>query len=296
LKKFFRWSIFLVGCILALFIYLAWKEFDRNNNSGGFISGALRGGLIGGGLAFLWAWAKFSGEEPKDENAKTGTITLSSEYDCLADSGTHFINILGKLSKDPATSTQIISDWWIIEDWLECAGRAFTESDNDKIGKAWRAYFAIGIAPSHELQPVFESFSNQYKSSGKSFVADKPPDKVIEVFDRLIASDVEIQKKRTDDISAEKEKYLKVLRNTQGTNKQAAPKVSWWRKKSSFFRLWAFISVAWTILVLIYIAVFDPFEYGGSEYDDTVYLKVFIIAAIPSAAGLLKFAYDRFVK
>ena len=61
--------MFSVGCILALGIYAAWKGYDRLHG-GGFISGFLRGGLILGGLAILWAWAKNSDEQPKDESAK----------------------------------------------------------------------------------------------------------------------------------------------------------------------------------------------------------------------------------
>ena len=38
--------------------------------AGGFISGFFRGWLIFGGLAILWAWAKNSDEQPKDESAK----------------------------------------------------------------------------------------------------------------------------------------------------------------------------------------------------------------------------------
>ena len=58
-----------MGCILALGIYAVWKDYDRHHGEG-FISGFLRGGLIFGGLAILWAWAKNSDEQPKDERAK----------------------------------------------------------------------------------------------------------------------------------------------------------------------------------------------------------------------------------
>jgi hypothetical protein len=69
MKKLFRWSIFSVGCILALGIYAVWKDYDRRHG-GGFLTGALRGALIFGGLAILWSWAKSKDQLPKDESAK----------------------------------------------------------------------------------------------------------------------------------------------------------------------------------------------------------------------------------
>ena len=69
MKKLFRWSIFSVGCILALVIYAVWKDYDRIHG-GGFLSGALRGALLFGGIAVLWSWAKSKDERPKDESAK----------------------------------------------------------------------------------------------------------------------------------------------------------------------------------------------------------------------------------
>lgn len=76
MNKFFRWGIFSVGCILALGIYIIWNDYDQHHG-GGFISGFLRGGLIIGGLAILWAWAKRSDEQPKDESPVLQVSTMA---------------------------------------------------------------------------------------------------------------------------------------------------------------------------------------------------------------------------
>ncbi len=61
MKKLLRWGIFSIGCILALGIYTGWKNYDQFHG-GGFLSGAIRGALIFGGIAILWSWAKSKGE------------------------------------------------------------------------------------------------------------------------------------------------------------------------------------------------------------------------------------------
>jgi len=61
--------MFSVGCIILLGIYAVWKEYDRVHG-GGFLSGALWGALIFGGIAILWSWAKSKEERQKDESVK----------------------------------------------------------------------------------------------------------------------------------------------------------------------------------------------------------------------------------
>jgi hypothetical protein len=190
-------------------------------------------------------------------DSKTGTINSGPESDFLAHSGAHFVNALRRLSQDSTTPPQVKSDWKILEDWLGCIGRAPTDGDNERIRKAWCAYFAIGVAPSHELQPVFDSFSDKHKASGQPYTSDKPPENVMDVFDRLLASDADIKKKQADDIAAEKKKFAKLLDNLPGR-----PKTSWWRKQSPSFRLWAFASIVWAAAATFYIILFDPFELG----------------------------------
>ena len=120
---------------------------------------------------------------------KTHTISVGNESDFLMDLGVAYINELKMDSQEDSASSTLVNDWKIIERWLGCSGRELNTKDSEKISKAWRAYIAIGLAPSDKSQPIFSSFSEKYKQQGLSYISDKPPTEVLDVFDRLIATD-----------------------------------------------------------------------------------------------------------
>ncbi|MDO8273635.1 MAG: DUF2569 family protein [Gammaproteobacteria bacterium] len=55
-------------------------------------------------------------------------------------------------------------------------------------------------------------------------------------------------------------------------------KVSWWRSKSKEFRLWCFTSMIWTIVVLLFVIVFNPYNDGSLfNMDDSDYFNMWRI-------------------
>ncbi len=123
------------------------------------------------------------------------------------DSGIFFIHDLKKISGESNTPQDIVNDWLIVEEWLGCENREISKEDEEKIGRAWKAYLAIGLAPSFPLQPSFDGVSKQYKDAGYSFERDKAPTKVMDVFDRLLATKEELAVKRKHDWDEEKKKF-----------------------------------------------------------------------------------------
>lgn len=223
---------------------------------------------------------------------RTNTITVGPNFDFVADSGVFFINTLKKLAENSNPPTSIANDWKVTESWLQCAGRPLSDQDNDKIAKAWRAYIAIGVAPSEELQPMFTDFSNRYQRDGLVYVQDKPPTKVMDVFDRLLATEAAITTKRKQDWDNERKRFEAVLGKVAPRKES-----SWWRSKSKNFRVWAFGSGVWAFLVLVFFAVFDPHNYGTWKYmRNSDYIEMFCIMAIPLLAGGINFIYEKFVK
>lgn len=81
----------------------------------------------------------------------TNTITLDDDSDFLVDSGLFFINMLRQTSQAENAPSGLVKDWKTIEKWLECQNSEITSIEEEKIGKAWKAYLAIGLAPSFKV-------------------------------------------------------------------------------------------------------------------------------------------------
>lgn len=223
---------------------------------------------------------------------ETNTFTVAPNSDFLVDSGVAFVCELEKDALRETSPSGIVDDWKVVQDWLGCYGRALNGEDEAKITAAWRAYLARGVAPSVALQPIFDDFSNECQRNGLSYVRDNPPTGVMDVFDRLIASDVAIKAKREQDWRNERLKFQNAMRAT-------SPKAgnSWWRDKSKAFRVWVFGSAVWALLVLLFFVVFDPHNYGAWEYmSGSDYLQMYCIMAMPLIGGAIKLLYDRLVK
>jgi hypothetical protein len=96
-------------------------------------------------------------------NKDTNTITLDKSSDFLVGSGVFFIHMLRKTSLSNDSSNELICDWKTIENWLKLENGNITSETEAQIGKAWKAYLAIGLAPSFKLQEAFNHYSEQYK-------------------------------------------------------------------------------------------------------------------------------------
>ena len=195
---------------------------------------------------------------------KTNTIKSGPFSDFSLDASHFYIVTLRNIALKPHSPQGIKDDWKVIESWLNCEGRDLNPEDITKIKTAWKAYESRGIAPSKELQDSFN-----HKKGNASNLHNLPPEEVIQVFDRLLATDDQIKEK-------EMEK-------------------TWWRSKSREFRLWIFISVSWAILSFLYIIIFDHF--GRLKYMDSNEIMMMLsIMLIPFVGGLLWFIYNRYIK
>lgn len=221
---------------------------------------------------------------------KTSTISIGPNSDFLADSGEMYITELRQDAAHAEAPTSIKNDWETIRQWLGCVDGELTAANSAKISDAWKAYYAIGLAPSLQLQAVFDEISRQYRHRGTSF--DRPPTNVMDVFDRLMANDGDIAAKRAHDIRAEHAQFDPLFHAL----KRDKP-VGWWRERSPLFRAWAFGCFVWAIGTVLYTAVFDPFQvYGWENMGDEEYAKLGLLVALPSAAGAVSYVYNRWVR
>jgi len=194
-------------------------------------------------------------------DSSSNTITIGPDSDFMVDSGVFFITALQKMSQEKNPPPSLLKDWEIIENWLGCSGRRISKIDEDKIAKAWKAYLAIGLAPSFKLQGAFDLYCEKYKEENYSFKEDKPPTEIMDVFDRQLATDEEITQKRKHDLDVEKKKFEQVFKKyekKQTLKQRITPKT----KTSKSLLIF---TIAWLLWVIFRTA--DDFELLGIYFD-----------------------------
>ena len=209
------------------------------------------------------------------------------EHDLMANAGGTFVGMLRDLAQDAKATEGIRKDWTTIRLWLGDCESELSADHLEKIGKAWRAYLAIGLAPSHELQTVFDAIHERFNTAQAK--RDRPPVEIMKAFDRLLASDAQIKAKRASDAKAEGEKLAKIIGWPPGKTKKG-----WWSRQSRSLRGWIFVSVAWAAIALFILTVFDPLDVRSWDWaSDRDYLKAMAIMFLPAVAGLLKAAHSK---
>lgn len=214
----------------------------------------------------------------------TNTITLDENSDFLVDSGVLFIHMLRKTALTEGAPTKQLNDWKTIESWLGCEEGNITAIEEKKIGMGWKAYLAIGLAPSFKLQEAFDHYSRQYKASGYSFKEDKPPTEVMDVFDRLLATDKEIAAKKNHDWAEDKKKLEAVFKKFPKNKLTFEQRLSSLSKNT---RIFIAGSVAWFVWVVFRTT--DDWEILGIYLDDWDEDMFFANVALPILAVWLAF-------
>lgn len=150
------------------------------------------------------------------------TIIIDEGSDFSADLGVFYIHTLKQMANEKDATTELKSLWNVIETWLDCKNRELSKNDDNKIAKAWKAYYAIGNSPSLELQPAFDMYSKKYREEGYCYSSDKAPSEVMDVFDKLMATDEQIEAKRKSDFQHGERNKLGTIPKPK-VNKKVAP-------------------------------------------------------------------------
>jgi hypothetical protein len=222
-------------------------------------------------------------------DSDTETITVGPGSDFMADSGVHFVHVHRDIALKKDAPEGIRRDWATLQDWLGCAGRPLNETDDENIRLAWMGYYAVGLAPSFNLQPAFDMFATQHDVT--AYKKHKPPTAIMDVFDRMQASDADIAKKRAHDIAAAKSDFKAKLAPLQ---KQSSPGPSAEAKIPSFLReteklarvLFAVFVIAWGVWFNSMTNGFNYVQPVGWLIIIAVPLAVFF--ALPPSINYLK--------
>ena len=180
--------------------------------------------------------------------------TLKSD-DIYADMGILVVEGVKKLAELENASQNAKDNWKTIRNWLEVdIGAELGPDDHLRIKKAYKAYMAIGIAPSLKMAAQFEEASKHYKAEGYDSEPDRPPKEVMKAFDQMLSTDEEISEKKTQD---------------EGQKPPILPS----KPSTEYMASWKLITlIGWgmlSLLVLIavanansYIFSYDYFDYG----------------------------------
>ena len=133
-------------------------------------------------------------------DSKTNIFTTlrnaADETDLIVGMGSSWVHELRADAARSDAPSSILSDWKTIEAWLGCAGRELNQDDHAKIGDACLSYFAKGISPSAGSESAFRNFAQRIKHQNRVHVSVPP--QIEKVFDRMLASDEEIQARQPE--------------------------------------------------------------------------------------------------
>lgn len=184
---------------------------------------------------------------------------VKHDPDFLSQSGVLFIRELLEDGNRNAAPFQIQRDRKIIADWIGYTSGHLSPAQTLQLGRAWNAYLAIGLAPSEQLQHAFTYFAERSTGADQR---EYPPTEIMHVFDRLLATDEQINLKRAADLKEESQLLSSIFAGLTKTGEETAG-LGWWRRQTPLFRNWAFSSAVWATFMLAYALFFDPFGIGG---------------------------------
>ena len=222
-------------------------------------------------------------------DADTKTITIGLGSDFMVDSGVHFVHVHRDIALKNDAPVGIRRDWSILQDWLGCAGRPLNETDDENVRLAWMGYYAVGVAPSFNLQPAFDLFATQHDVT--AYKKHRPPTAIMDVFDRMQASDEEIAKKRAHDIDAARSDVKAKLAPLE---KQSALGPSAETQVPSFLRETEKLSrVVFAVLVIAWGMLFNSITEGFNSVKPVGWLIIIAVPlsvffALPHAINFLK--------
>lgn len=121
------------------------------------------------------------------------------------DTALFYVQSVRYLAGESDATASVVAQWRLFEEWLGCAGRVLNAEDHSKILQTWRSYLASGNSPSSAMEPIFSYYAALARTESWA-VTDVPP-AIADAFDRLLATDSEIESKN---------QFERVKRTVQG--------------------------------------------------------------------------------
>ena len=128
-------------------------------------------------------------------NPRTNTIQMDeTSGSFLRGSGQMFFLTMKEIGELPDAPAQIARDWKILKNWLGCKDGEVDSEAYKKVAIAWQSYLALGVSPSTTLDESFAKFREM--AIREKWETIQIPEEVGSVFDRMVATDGEIEEKQ----------------------------------------------------------------------------------------------------
>lgn len=144
----------------------------------------------------------------------------NADFSTFSHEGAHFmLEVMGDLARADGASQYIRNEYKTVLDYLGAKeGATITEEQHENFARSFEAYLMEGKAPSPELRGAFQNFKKWLTDIYKSLktLNVKLSNDIREVFDRMLATDEEIEVARAADEYANLFATAEMMGVTQG--------------------------------------------------------------------------------
>ena len=168
----------------------------------------------------------------------------ASEHNFMAAQAMEWIRELRLDAADPASPPQIKEDWEKIAEWAGVRDDSRNDTGLKKIRDSFIGYLSLGEAPSVSLEGSFSHFAAVLADQTDLLI---PPPDIRGIFDRLLASDIEIRRKKAAVAADTMTKRLNATAENFKKPTQIEQKRSRVGKLAFLYGAWVFVilSVVW---------------------------------------------------
>ncbi|WP_146204387.1 hypothetical protein [Massilia glaciei] len=189
-------------------------------------------------------------------------MTNGSEEDVRAEMGFLPLEIMLDQYRKSSCAPSIQTDLKTVFAWLGQDIGELTAQSEVLYRRGYLAYLSIGVAPSFQLQKSFDmAFAHP---EARARAKHKPPEAVMDAFDRMFASDSEIASKRKHDWEVETAQMSQALNKVRVSHSGTGWLVNFVIGTTEKARLFRAVSVAWCVWVLLRTEIY--FELVGFQF------------------------------
>ena len=230
-------------------------------------------------------------------DVNTKTIIVENDDDAIGtkfqgDSAVHWVSVYTSIYKneDKPPPIKIKKDTEILFNWLGQEIGVLNKSSIDKLKSAWIAYLSIGFPPTDALQESFDLYSKSPGAEQRS--KNRPPQEIMDVFDRMLASEEDIKERRDRVFGEEKRKIEAVFKKFKKKKTLLEELKDTYDEMSDKKRIFWKLTIAWIFWVLVRSNnSFELVGYYFNKWDDGMFIQNVLVVPVLLYVGHYVYKY-----